>query len=88
MRYELSAANNAMGDFNKSSREPPTLTLQQADACLLSVLSIQAKPGTERHVLKRCGSDRGPYKKTKRDLTQLKSLLNHFVSIRRRIFRS
>ena len=39
-----------------SSGEPPTLTLQQADACLLSVLSSQAKPGTERHALKRCGA--------------------------------
>ena len=29
-------------------------TLQQADACLLSVLSSQAKPGTERHMLKPC----------------------------------
>lgn len=38
-----------------SSGEPPTLTLQQAEACLLSVLSIQAKPGTERHGLKHCG---------------------------------
>ena len=39
-----------------SSGEPPTLTLQQADACLLSVLSSQAKPGTESHALKRCGA--------------------------------
>ena len=43
-----------------SSGKPPTLTLQQADACLLSFLSSQAKPGTERHVLKHCGSRMRP----------------------------
>ena len=43
-------------------------------------------PDRLRLRLKHCGSDREPSKK--RETSQLKSLLNHSISVRRRIFRS
>ena len=81
-----------MGPSTKSRSTPPTLTLQQADACVLSVLSSQAKPGTERHALKRCGACMRPSSAHKfagiglqasgithlRYSDSLRSLLSHF----------